>query len=213
MRRLVVLVALCSICAFAQTALDGITTSASKTITLLPDSAVFTVDVTSASGTTVDQAVAWIKDTGITATNLVGAGTTQDYQPVPPGAPPSLRMVHEFQITVPYARVKEMSDKLRAATTVVADAGGSLSYGLNLSASDDALQLARQRILPDLIAELKRRADTLAGAAGLQVGSIQSISDNSYISGMVAYSRFVLSSSSSGLQATFQVSAKFGVVR
>ncbi len=192
MRKLVILAALCSICAFAQAALDGITTSASKTITLLPDSAMFIVDVTSAAGTTVDQAVAWIRDTGITAANLVGAGTTQDYQLVPPGAPPSLRMIHEFQITVPYARVGEM---------------------LSLSASDDALQLARQRILPDLIAELKRRADTLAGAAGLQVGSIQSISDNGYVTGVVASSRFVLTGGSSGLQATFQASAKFGVLR
>ncbi len=213
MKRLLVLLVLLSFSAFAQVTMEGITTSASKTITLLPDSAVFIVDVTSASGTTVDQAVALIRDTGITATNLVGAATTQDYQFVPPGTPPSLRMVHEFQITVPYARVKEMSDKLRAATTVVVDAGGSLSYGLSLSASDDALQLARQRVLPDLIAELKRRADTLAGAAGLHVGSIQSISDNSYVTGVVASSRFILGSSSSGLQATFQASAKFGVLR
>ncbi len=221
MRRYLAVFVLLSIRAFAQLPGDGITTSASKTVTLSPDSAIFIVDVSSAAGTTVDQAAAWLRDTGITATNLVGAASTQEFQFSPPGAAPAMRMVHEFQITVPYAKIKDMTDKLRAATRVIAAAEGSLAYGLALTASDEAVQLARQRVLPDLIAELKRRADTLAGASGLLVGTIQSISETSYLSGAIVprvYSSPGLIGSSSsfvsgGLQANFSASAKFSVLR
>lgn len=210
MRRLAVLYVLLSACAFAQT-MDGLTTSASKTITLWPDNAVFVVDVTSAAGTTVDQAVAWLSGTGITATNLVGAGSTQDYLS---SLTPVMRMQHEFQMTVPYPKISDMTEKLRTATRSVTAAGGNLAYGLTLTASDDALQLARQRVLPDLITEVKRRADTLAQASGLMVGTIQAISDNSYVSGVISASRIYGSSTTSaGLQATFSVSAKFSVLR
>ncbi len=204
MRKLALFAALFSISAFAQVTADGITTSASKTITLWPDNAVFTVDVTSAAGTTVDQAVAWLKDTGITAANLVGAGTTQESQ-------------FKFRITVLYPRIPEISDKLRAATAVVAAAGGSLTYALSLTASDYAVQLARQRVLPDLIAEVKRRADSLAGASGLMVGTIQAIGDSSSV---ISAPRWISSPAligsnirGDGLQATFSVSAKFGVLK
>ncbi len=216
MRKLALLAASFSLCALAQVTADGITTSASKTVTLWPDNAVFTVDVTSAAGTTVDQAVAWLKDTGITAANLVGAGTTQESQFTPGGTPPA-RMLHEFRITVFYPRIKELSDKLRAATAVVAAAEGSLAYSLSLTASDYAVQLARQRVLPDLIAEVKRRADSLAGASGLMVGTIQAISDSSSVAPAPRWiSTPVLIGSNTrgdGLQATFSVSAKFSVLK
>lgn len=223
MRKLAALLGLLSVGALAQVTVDGITTSASKTITLSPDSAIFTVDVTSAAGTTVDQAVSWVRDAGITATNLVSARSIREYEYVGQTAITVVRMIHEFQITVPYARVDEMSGKLRSATERVAAAGGSLSYELGLTASDDAVQLARQRVMPDLIAELKRRADTLAGASGMQVGTIQSMSDTAAVRTAVIRSgdffsidRFVLgfpAASTGSLQATFSVSAKFSVLR
>lgn len=217
MQRFMVLFMLVSAGAFAQVATDGITTSASRTVTLAPDSAVYTVDVTLAAGTTVDQAVAFLKDTGITAVNLAGAGTTQGYlTTVPPT--PAQRMVHEFQITLPYIRLKDMNDKLTTAAKAVAAAGGALDQSMYLTASDQVLQDARQKVMPDLVAEVRRRAEFLASASGLNLGALQSLSDGSYASVVVPVFRSTAtlgfsSGSGSGLQATIAVSAKFGVIR
>lgn len=218
MHRLAAVFLLLSMGSFAQVGGDGITTSASRTVTLAPDSAVFTVDVTLAAGTTVDQVVAVLKDTGITAANLVGAATTQDNVTFTPPAP-VLRMLYEFQITVPYTRVKDITDKLTNAAKAATAAGGSLSQSMYLTASDQALQDARQKVMPDLIAEVRRRAEFLAGTSGLNLGALQSLSDSSYALGVVVPvirsfpTTSFSSGSAGGLQASIAVSAKFGVIR
>jgi uncharacterized protein YggE len=210
MRRTLVL-ALLSVSAFAQVAADGITASASKTVTLWPDGAVFTVNVTSPGAATVEEAAASLKDTGITASHLVAAASTEEYDYTLQPPAPVMRMVHAFQITVPYPKAKEMTEKLRAA-------GGSVTYSLSLTASDEAVQLARQRVLPELVAEIKRRAESLAEAGGLTLGTIQAITESASPAAAIAaiaspIDRFALGTRSPGLQATFSVAAKFSVSR
>lgn len=211
MVRIWVLCLALSVCGLAQVT-DGITASASRSITLPPENAVFTVDLTTDPGTTVEQAAALLKDTGITAANLVRVNGA-----LPSGGPLVMRVGYEFQATAPYAKVKDMLGKLENARNTLAGRS-TLDYSMSLTASEQAYQAARQRIMPELIAEVRQRAEFLANAGGLTLGLLESLSESGYPSATsVSFASFLLGLPSggaiSGLQATVSVTAKYGATK
>ena len=178
MYKLVVCLALASI-AVAQ--VDGITTTTSRTITLNPEEVTFQVAVLTALGTTLEQAVATVREAGITATNLMSISNTQEYYPEPPDAVQrSSRLLYLFLVTHPYSKLKEISDKLDAAQRAVVAENGDVQVGLMVSPAAKAIDEARRQVVPQLIAEARQQAEFLAGAANMTLGPLLSVSESVY---------------------------------
>ncbi len=215
MKRTLLLTILLGTSLAAQSSIDGITTSVSRTIALPPENAVFAVSVSTSAGATVADAVAALGDTGITAANLVSASTTSSVQFTDGTNVTHTGIAYVFQITVPYANLKDMVGKLDKANKLGIP---TVAYGFSLTASDAAVQDARRKAIPDLYAEARRRAENLADATTLSLGTIQSVAESLYpqtiipvisstFSGVLSAS----SSSSNGLQVTFTLTVRFNV--
>jgi len=182
MRKAALLLLLCGASAWPQ--VDGITASASRTVSLTPDEAVFAVAVTTGVGASVEQVVALLQETGVTARDLLAIGSAPEYYG-PSGPTPASRVTHQFGFVVPYSRMKETADKLDAARKNAAANDGELQYSLTVSASEKAFEEARQRLLPELVAEARKSAEALGAAADMTVGSILSVSENTAPAGLV----------------------------
>jgi uncharacterized protein YggE len=173
-----------AVSAFAQT--DGINTTASRTITLNPDEVTFGVTVITEFGTSMEEVLAVVQDVGITSKHLMAISSTEQYY----GPEPfdrRARLLHSFNVTHPYSKLKEISGKLEAARKTLIAESGDLAWSLYVSASDKAVQDMRRQLLPQLLAEAKSNAEFMANAAGLTLGTLVSLAESSYPSGAVPY--------------------------
>jgi hypothetical protein len=153
-RRLLLCASLLASAAFAQ--LDGISVSAVRFVALPPAEAGINFAVLAGYGFSLDDIIAKVPGLGLTRNHLITISTTG-----PSGPPPSTsRLAYQFRITVPFDQLKETVDKLERARRNELDVDFQLTF------------------VPDLIAELRRRADTLASAANLRAGRILSINEN-----------------------------------
>ncbi len=185
-------VALCfSVVACAQ--INGITTSVARTITLAPDEVVLGVSVTAPTTVTQEQVLQTLDGTGVTAGDLVGIGSAPDYNYT--GQPASVRLVHQYGFTVPYSKMKETTDKLDVIRSAAAANNQDVTYGLFVNASQSAVDAARQRAIPELIAEARKRAEYLGGLANLRIGPILSLNDSAYSNSNLGVSNWISTSS------------------
>lgn len=185
MRKLLFAAVLFSGLASAQypTALDAnsIVVTASKTVVLVPTEVTFMLNVSADMTLTLDQVLAAI-DFGLTAQDLTGI-STYPIGPYPP-APAYSRLTYMFRLSVPFSKLKETADKLEKLRKSV-DTGMDLTYMTSMvGPSQSAVTDAREKVLPDLMADAKTRAASLAGAAGLKLGAVQAVSEGySYTGG------------------------------
>jgi hypothetical protein len=167
--------------AFAQ--VDGVMTTAMRTVTLEPEQVTFNISVMSELATTLEQAVAMVKDVGITPGDVLYAMTTP-YYAAPSGAQGS-RLVYAFTVTHPYARLSEVAAKLTAARRAALAAGAELQFNLIASASERSISEARRQAWAELIPELKKNAEQTAAAANMNLGPLLSIGDSPVAGGGV----------------------------
>jgi uncharacterized protein DUF541 len=176
MRKLIFMAVLLAGSALAQQPLDAnsIVVTAAKGMVLIPTDVTFMLNVSADLGLTLDQVLAAI-DLGVTAQDLVGINSypTGPYPPVPS----SSRINYVFRLSVPFSRMKDSVDKLEKLRKTL-DTGMDLNYSTStIGPSQAAVQDAHDKALPDLIADAKRRAQALAGAAQLKLGAIQSVNE------------------------------------
>jgi len=170
------------IAAFAQLDDNTITVTASRTSNLQPDQAQMGVTVASAATATLDDVVAALNGSGITAANLTSTSYVQVV-----GTPP-LTSQWYFTIAVPIAQVNALIATLgkiqqRLAVPGTAMAVSYYLQGLQVSAQ---LQAANPCAFTSLVSDAQRQAQTLAAAAGVSVGPIVAISDGSGTGSAVA---------------------------
>jgi uncharacterized protein YggE len=163
-----------SICAFAQ--FDGLTGSASRTVTLPADEVSFSVALTVDAATTLDQAAAMLKDTGVTANDLTNISSSPYYQGGSDGAGPA-RLTYYFDWVRPFVEMKNVLGKLEALRKAATDSGGELQFGLSVGPSESTVEQTRQKILPELLAEARKNAEFLARASQMTLGPIQTVGD------------------------------------
>jgi len=160
---------------------DSLTIMASRSITPQPDQVVFAVYVTSTVNIDLDGVVAALAGSGITAGNLssvygymtsTGTGNNVQYQQ-------TLNWV--FTLNVPFAKLKDTVGTLTALQQTIGqnNSGLTLSYSGQGTATSPQLQASRSCPIPDLIADARAQAQTLANAAGAVVGPILALSDAS----------------------------------
>jgi uncharacterized protein YggE len=167
-----------------------------------PDEATFSVSVNTAFETTLETLLGVLQKAGISAGDLVSQGIDSSYS-YNQGSP--LENYYTFGFTVAPSQMQDIAGKLNEIRQNLPEGVTRLQFSANLSPSQKAVNDARLRVLPDLIAEARQRAEVLARLSGLNLGVIASISD--FTNPYYGYGPY----NSQGFVQTFSVSISFGL--
>jgi uncharacterized protein YggE len=206
--------------AFAQLDSNSITVNASTNATLQPDQVVFAVSVQSGINTGLDDIVAALQGSGITAANFSGLNTQGQtiatLGAVPPMPVPSLSW--SFTLPAPIANIKATVASLTTVEQNIAKLNNGLMLSFSVIGTQVSQQLAQSQTcsLSGLITSATMQAQSLAAAGGFTLGAILALSSST--SSVVSNSQVV---ANGGLLATISNSApspcaitvKFNVTR
>jgi len=152
--------------AFAQLDDNTVTVTASRQLpNLQPDQAVIGVDVAADPGAVLDDVLAALNGSGITAANL---SSVEPY----PGGPST---VWSFTLTVSLAK---MSATLATLQRVINASPLPAAYSVLFTEVSPELQATQQCPYPALVSDAQAQAQKLASAVGLSVGPILTLSDS-----------------------------------
>jgi len=151
--------------AFGQLDSNTLTVSATRSFTLTPDQLVLSIFVTTPASTGLDEVVAGLKSAGITAANFSNVRSSPD----------RVSLSWFFSLAVPYSKIPATLAQLTAQKVQ--------TYAQSPQVSDALLQ-AQQCPVPVLMADVKAHAKKLADAAGLVVGEVVAMSDESGSAGI-----------------------------
>ena len=212
--RLISLISTFALAAAAQTA-DGVNISVSRSLIVQPDQAEFSAVVTASLDTTQQQVAQIFRDLGVSnpAVVNVAAGANGYYSCYPnPNEPVRSQFFYQVSFTTSPDAVKDLAKKLDALRGALPEGLASIQYAAALTASSAALESARRTLLPQLIAEARAKAQSLAETAGIRLGAVVGLSENSYGYGSPVGASLLsgsFSNSSSGTQYTFYAMVKF----
>ena len=185
-RILRVLLVILAPAAFAQLDSNSITVTASRNVNLQPDQVVFGVFVDSGPDATLDEILAALKGSGITAANfssvttIVPGFTTGVSLLPPPALPPNLQSGLEwsFGLPVALAKIKDTVNLLTGLQQAIAQQQNGLVLSFTIQGTQVSQQLQQSQVcvVSDLIADAQSQAQKLAVAAGLGVGNILAMS-------------------------------------
>jgi uncharacterized protein YggE len=191
--RLLSLLSLFAFTACAQLTADGVATSVTRTVTLTADEADFSIVAAAGLDTTQQQVTQILLDAGITGLSLSGTslGQSYDYSTNPPSS--QTQVLYQFTFSVPAAGLKnaaKIMENLRLKPPALLQ---SFQYSASLNASQSTVDAMRQTLLPQLLADAQKKAQTLAAAAGLKLGSVRGLGESYYASGY-SYASWISSS-------------------
>jgi uncharacterized protein YggE len=168
------LVSFCPL-AFGQIDSNSITVSASTGANLQPDQAVFGITVQSGLTTGLDDVLAALQGSGITATNFSSVST------LPINANGSmLPLQWGFTLPVPLTNTKATVASLTTLEQNIAKLSNGLTLSFSIFGTQVSQQLAQSQTcsLSDLIAIASTQAQSLASAVHLTVGRIVALSSS-----------------------------------
>src|SRR6266853_5456134 len=143
---------LTSVVLFGQ--LSGVNQNVSRNFTVQPDEATFSVSVNTSFETTLETLLGFLQKAGISAGDLVNQGVNSSYN-TNQGLP--LENYYTFGFTVAPSRMQDIAGKLNEIRQNLPEGVTQLQFSANLSASQKAVSDARLRVLPDLIADARKR--------------------------------------------------------
>jgi uncharacterized protein YggE len=180
-----------------------------------PDEAAFVAVVTTALDTTREQVTQAFNDLGISnpAVTSLAVGINP-YNGSPAG---QSQLYYQVAFSTAPAAMKDIAKKLDALAAALPSGILSMQFTGSLNASQAAVDAVHRTLLPDLIADARASAQTLAAAGGLKLGGILGLTEYQY--GSAGQAAYLLSfgpgqSSSSGspaTQYTFSATVKFAV--
>ena len=154
------------VAAFAQLDDDTITVTASRTSNLQPDELSVGVSVNAPATSTLDDVVAVLSGTGITARNLASTSNVQTFYPQP-----QLSAQWNFTTTVPIAKASGLLATLAKLVQAPAMPGTTgVSFYVQGTQVSAALQAANPCAYTTLVSDAQRQAQALAAAAGVAIG-------------------------------------------
>lgn len=173
------LVSFCPL-AFGQLDSNSITVSVSRNASLQPDQAIFGVTVQSGLGTGLDDVIAALQGSGITAANFSGVSTQEQLSGTFGSVtqPPQLTLLWVFTLPVPLTKTKDTVASLTTLQQSIAKANAGLTLSFSIAGTQVSQQLAQSQTcsLPGLIADATAQAQSLAAAGGLYLGAITAMS-------------------------------------
>lgn len=208
--------------AFAQLDSNSVTVTASRNTNLLPDQVVFGVLVDSGLNSSLDDILAALHGSGITAANFLGvssAPATVIFSgpipgPIPVTETPMLQW--SFSLAVPFSKMKDTAAALTSLQRTISQQNNSglrLVFQVQGAQISPQLQQSQTCLLTDLIADARSQAQKLGDAAGLSVGSILAVSSftTTTTPGPIPVNRF--SSTSGTFLPGCSVTVKFALGR
>jgi hypothetical protein len=173
MRSLLLLAAL-SCAATAQT-FDGINAPASRTVALAADEATFTIAVAAGLDSTQQQVKQALQNAGLPNPTVVATGLGQvasQWFATP------VQMLYSATATIAAGSAIDTAKNLEGLRTSPRDPLQSLQYSVTFNPSQAKIDAMRQTVMPQLVDDSRRLAQSLASAAGVKLGVIRSISDS-----------------------------------
>ena len=170
MTKLLAILFLAASAGFAQLDDNTITITATRQITLQPDQIVFDVSVQTPQSAGLQDALAKVPGTGITAAEL-----TEVYTDV------QATIEWDFTVTAPVSQAGAM-------VTMLAQLGqqsqGTVSFIVEGAQVSRAAQQSQPCSQTALVADAQKQAQALASAAGFTVGPVLAVSDGSGVQGV-----------------------------
>ena len=219
--RLVSLLLLSAFAAFAQLT-DGVATSVTRTVTLTADSADFSILAGASLDISQQQVAQIFLDAGVSGLTYAGTSLSQSYDYSTSPYTVQTLIVYQFTFSVPAAGLKDAAKIMEAVRIKPPDPLKSFQYSAALNASPATVEAMRQTLLPQLLGDAQKKAQTLATAAGIKLGAVKGVSESvsasgsssvSYINSTVLTTTSTTSytSGGSGTQYTFYVSVTYGL--
>jgi uncharacterized protein DUF541 len=166
--------------AFGQLDSNSLTVTASRSVSLQPDQALFGVFVDSSVTSSLDDILAALQGSGITAANFSGVNTAPTavvgVGPLPTTLAPTLEWA--FGLPVALAKITATVKTLTSLQQSIMQnhSGLTLSFSIVGTQVSQQLQQTQTCVLPDLISDAKAQAQKVATAAGAGVGNILALS-------------------------------------
>lgn len=155
-----------------------LSTGCSQEAILPADEAVFRLNVESPATASREDTLAPLARLGITERDLVDVAWSLPAAPVPTiGGPPSLipRLSYQFETRQPVSRVRETLDRLAELRRTPPEPLATAIYGIGLAVSAAASEQAYNKTSQDALATCRSRAEAIARAAGVRLGSVRSV--------------------------------------
>jgi hypothetical protein len=187
---------------------DGVTATAFRFVDFEPDEVTFAIAVTAEPDSSLDAVLAAVKELGLQARNL-SAIMPQQFGP----PPEQTRLTYQFNLTAPFGQLQAVQERIATARRRLVAEGSRVqvaSSGFGISSSETARQETRRRLLPELLGEARRNAETLAAASGKGVGDVLSIAESPV--GLAGAFTGGIGFVPSNLRTTFTVTARFALV-
>lgn len=167
---------------FGQSVSNSITVTASNTATLQPDQAIFSVTVQAGLNTTLDEVVAALAGSGITAANFSGISTPpvlcSGQLPCPSSLPTAVDWI--FSLPAPLTNTAATIASLTALQQNIAKANNGLMLSFYIVGTQVSQQLAQSQTcsIPNLITSATTQAQALAASGGVSLGAILAMSSS-----------------------------------
>jgi hypothetical protein len=211
-----VLFTLLSAVATGQT-LDGINAPVSRTVTIPADEAAITIVAAGSLDSTPQQVKQALQNAGLPNPTVVAIGLGQDSSGYPPGP---AQVFYSATVTIAAGSAINTANSLERLRTHLPAPIQNLQYSVAFNASPDKVDAMRQTVLPQLMDESRKLAQSLAAAAGVKLGAVRAVSDAGGTYAYLAASRIGDFSSlllgypsallpSSGTQYTFYLNVVF----
>jgi hypothetical protein len=168
--------------AFAQLDSNSVTVTATRSMSQQPDQVLFAVNIQSGLNTSLDDVVAALQGSGITAANFVGVSLSPSllYNVAPP-------MQWIFSLPASLVKIKDTIAMLTALQQSIAKQNNGLMVSFSVQGTQVSGQSQQSFVcpIPDLLADATTQAQKLASAAGLSLGSVLAMSSGTSVSGSV----------------------------
>ena len=152
---------------------NGISVTVSRTVTLALDEVDFAIAVTAEQAVTIGTVVNMLAGNGVTAKDLISQGLRPEYS-LDSESKPSL-IQYNFIITRPASGFQTATATFETQRKNLPKGVNSLIYDAAFHASVKMVDEARSGLLAPLTADARQKARTVADAAGLTLGEIESI--------------------------------------
>jgi hypothetical protein len=169
----VVLFTLLSCAAAAQT-VDGINAPATRTVTIPADEAAITIIAAGSLDSTPQQVKQALQNAGLPNPTVVAIGLGQDSSRYPPNP---AQMFYSAAVTIAAGSAIDTANSLERLRTNLPAPIQNLQYSVTFNASQAKVDAMRETVLPQLMDESRKLAQSLASAAGVKLGGIRAISD------------------------------------
>jgi hypothetical protein len=200
--------------ATAQT-FEGISAPASRTVTLAADEAAFTLTVAASLDSTQQQVKQALQDAGLPNPTVVATGLGQNTSQYFSGP---VQILYSATVVIPAGAAMDTAKSLEALRTHLPDPLQSLQYSVAFNPSQATVDAMRQVVMPQLLDESRKLAQSLAAATGVKLGAIRSIGDSAGVYAVLVptpvlrVGDFLLGTLSSSLPSSTQVTFSLNVV-